>query len=268
MDRDIRKEITTLLWFRLSETLNNDPLTVDIDGLISGGMEHYLQKVKLGIGAQNDKVAASMMIKRYAFLSAMALFTMSHYDRGLNVQTSNLILVSHFDDEHWLPKFYFKDLTFEAVSDNREQWRERYVENIFANHISILVDQLSKITKISKLILWENVAVYLFWLYENVLNDNDERKHLIESDFRYVIQEAPGYVFGTYNHNPLSKFDSDKIYHAATDKYIRPRKTCCYSYQVKGSNKRCITCPCFQVDEEGRCQSEQSFCTTIRSVNE
>jgi ferric iron reductase protein FhuF len=269
MVNDTSKDITTLLWFRLGETLNNEPLTIEVDSLLSGEIEDYISRIMIGIGAPNDKVAASMLMKRYAFFAAMALFTMSHSDRGLNIRTSNVTLVSHYEDGLWLPKFYLKDLSFESVSGDRRAWREQYVKDLFANHIYILMEELSKVTKISKLILWENIAVYLFWLYESVLNESSvERKKIIEEDFRYLLYEAPDSVFGGYNHNPLTKYDSEKIFNSNTEKYIRYRKTCCFSYQLEGSHKRCNTCPCFQLDVEGGCLSEQSFCSTIRSVNE
>lgn len=269
MVNDTSKDITTLLWFRLSENVNQELLTIEVDSLLSGEMEDYISRVMVGIGAPNDKVTASMIMKRYAFFAAMALFTMSHSDRGLNIRTSNVTLVSHYEDGLWLPKFYLKDLSFESVSGDRQAWREQYVKDLFANHVYLLMDQLSKITKISKLILWENIAVYLFWLYESVLDDsNEERKRIIEEDFRYLFYEAPGSVFGEYNHNPLTKYDSGKIFNPVTEKYIRYRKTCCFSYKLEGNHKRCKTCPCFQLDERRWCLSEQSFCSTIRSVDE
>jgi ferric iron reductase protein FhuF len=269
MVSDTSKDITTLLWFRLSETLNTEPLTIEVDSLLSGNLEDYISKVMVGIGAPNDKVTASMIMKRYAFFAAMALFTMSHSDRRINIRTNNVTLVSHYEDGLWLPKLYLKDLSFEFVSGDRQLWREQYVKGIFANHIYLLMDQLSKITKISKLILWENIAVYLFWLYESVLNESsEERKEIIEEDFRYLFYDAPGSVFGEYNHNPLTKYNSENIFNPDTEKYIRYRKTCCFSYKLEGNHKRCKTCPCFQMDSEGGCLSEQSFCSTIRSVDE
>jgi ferric iron reductase protein FhuF len=269
MVNDTSKDITTLLWFRLSEALNKEPLTIEVDTLLSGEMDNYISRVMVGIGAPNEKVTASMIMKRYAFFAAMSLFTMSHSDRGLNIRTSNVTLVSHYEDGLWLPKFYLKDLSFEAVHGDRPVWREQYVKNLFANHIYLLMDQLTQISKISKLILWENIAVYLFWLYESVLEEsNEERKRIMAEDFRYLFYEAPGHVFGEYNHNPLTKYDSEKIFNPDTEKYIRYRKTCCFSYQLEGHPKRCNTCPCFQSNAEGGCLSEQSFCTTIRSVNE
>jgi ferric iron reductase protein FhuF len=261
-------DMTTLLWFRLSETLNREDLTIEAFDLLSGNLESYVQKVKLAIGAPNEKVAASMIVKRYAFLAAMGIFTMSHSDRKLNLIPSNVTLVSHYEEEHWLPKFYLKDIQFQLMQGDRNADREQYMKDLFANHISLLIHQLSRITNTSKLILWENVAVYLFWLYESVLNSNEERKMVLEDDFHYLFYEAPGSVFGPYNHNPLTKYDSEKVYQVAVDKFIRFRKTCCYSYQLDSKQKRCATCPCFQSEEGGTCQSEQSFCSTIRSVNE
>lgn len=267
MVRALDKDFTPLFDFRLAETMNNDELSISIDSLMNDGLVTYLHKVKIEIGAANDKVAGSMLIKRYAFLAVIALYTMSKYDRKLNVNPNNLTLVSSYADGLWLPKFYFVDQNFEAIVGNREHFREQYVRDIFANHIFLLIDLVSKTTNISKLVLWENIAVYLFWLYENVLSADKEQNEWIEKDFRYIFYEAPGNVFGTYHNNPLTKYDSEKIYNLATEKFIRARKTCCFSYQLE-SGKRCSTCPCLQLDEEGRCQSEPSFCSTIRSVND
>ncbi|MHC0038207.1 IucA/IucC family C-terminal-domain containing protein [Pseudoneobacillus sp. C159] len=262
-------DITTLSWFRLGESVNTDPLTIELDRLLSGEMESYLQKVMVGIGAPNEKVAASIFMKRYAFFAVMALFTMSHSDRKINIQTSNVTLVSHFEDGHWLPRFFLKDLNLYESNEVREKWREGYIKDLFVTHLYPLMDQLSKVTNVSKLILWENIAVYLFWLYETVLVDSsDEQKQKMEEDFRYLFYEAPGSLFGDYHQNPLTQFDGEKIFYPAAGKEIRTRKTCCFNYKLVGNQKRCNTCPCYRLDEEGRCQNEQSFCTTIRSVNE
>lgn len=249
MDRLMSKDLTTLLEFRLSETINKEPLTVNVQSLFDEGIKEYLNQVMDKIGAPNQKVAASLFIKRYAFLAVIALYSMSHFNRRLNVNPSNLILVSYHEDKQWLPKFYFKDLTFTSVKGSREHWREQYVKDIFANHLSILIDQVSEETHLSKLILWENTAVYLFWLYESLLAKGDKQ---IAEDFRYIFREAPGHVFGSYNQNPLTKYETKKVFKPATDHFIRPRKTCCFSYQLIENSKKCSTCPCVQLNEKHR----------------
>lgn len=70
-----------------------------------------------------------------------------------------------------------------------------------------------KETNISKTILWENVAIYIYWLYEKDLlsHENDEIRKRTKEDFHYLINEAPGNIFRNCNRNPLKKYYNDPV---------------------------------------------------------
>ena len=87
-------------------------------------------------------------------------------------------------------------------------------------------------TKQSKLILWDNIAIYLFWLYETVLPKNRRtQKYRIEpkEDFDYLISEAPETLFGNEHTNPIKRYYHKKVYIEDLQEEVRVRTTCCFS---------------------------------------
>ncbi|MCG3005583.1 hypothetical protein KZ291_33940, partial [Escherichia coli] len=62
---------------------------------------------------------------------------------------------------------------------------------------------LNQYTGISKRVLWENIAVYLLWLYDQLKEDNNVNQLQLEDDFTYLFYEAAGNQFGQYEVNPL-----------------------------------------------------------------
>ena len=107
------------------------------------------------------------------------------------------------------------------------------------------MDAISKSAKISKMILWENVAVYIFWLYEKILSqaEDHEVKERAQEDFSFLIETAIGKLFGRYHSNPIAGFHTEPVYQEESDTYIRIRKTCCFSYLLKDKGSYCKTCP-------------------------
>ena len=59
--------------------------------------------------------------------------------------------------------FILTVLNIEIAKENRYEWREKALKEFFSENAHILINQLSKVTKQSKLILWENIAIYRFW---------------------------------------------------------------------------------------------------------
>ena len=64
---------------------------------------------------------------------------------------------------------------------------KKRLKEFFSKNIHILIDQLSKVTKQSKLILWENIAIYIFWLYETVLHKIRGRRNTESSKEKIFI---------------------------------------------------------------------------------
>lgn len=209
-------------------------------------MGAYLERFNEGLKAPDTKTAASVFMKRHAFLAALFLYSMSAFNKKLDVSPENIILADAIKDGLWLPEFYLKSKSAEVCPPGqREAWRSEAVRHLFADNLIPVMDAISKSSKISKMILWENVAVYIFWLYEKILSASEDQEVRMRAaeDFSFLVESAPGKLFGRYQKNPLARF-----YHKPTDQeenytFTRTRQTCCYSYKLKEKGGYCKTCP-------------------------
>lgn len=208
-------------------------------------LKDFIENLTMMIKAPSVKVTASIFMKRYAFVAVMSLYAMTVWNKMINVSINDLSMQNPEQGKAWLPSFSIKNV---SESDekwsghDRKEWRARVLHELFAENISLLIDKFEKTFKISKLILWENIAVYLFWLYEVEMKDVVNPNKM--EDFRFLIFEAEGKLFGAYKINPLKKYYSEKKNTAASDDEIRIRKTCCYNYTLQGASTNCKTCPC------------------------
>lgn len=224
-------------------------------------LKDFLKNLSTAIGAPSEKVAASIFIKRYAFLVVMSLYAMTAWNKKLNLTLDNIKMESAQQGKDWLPGISFKDVSVQDWDgSDRSEWRASVLKDLFANNIYPLISQLEKTVGNSKLILWENIAVYLFWLYETELKVCE---HVAE-DFRYLISEAEGKLFGRYDLNPLQKYFAEKTYLKEWDAEVRVRKTCCFTYQLP-AGKRCKTCPCTHFAKDRRCHNGENICEAVRS---
>lgn len=232
--------------FRLTVERHDSKLSANVLQLLNADfLRKYISELQPRINAANKGVAASMLAKRYSFFAVLILYVMTVHNKALKALPENVSIETEAGQDIWLPKIRLDDLdVLEAPSDNREQWRDALISELFAKNMNLFLTALSKETKISKYILWENVSVYIFWLYETLLSETQDdaiRKRAAE-DFEYVVQKANGSLFGSYNTNPLARYYSVKGYVKELDDTVRLRKTCCLSYlSEKGS--RCKTCP-------------------------
>ncbi|MEK4230820.1 IucA/IucC family C-terminal-domain containing protein [Solibacillus sp. FSL H8-0538] len=225
---------------RLTTEKMNASLSIETTKLLDESyLKEYIVALQRNIGATNIKVAASIFIKRYAFLSVIYLYTMTNNKR-LNISFDNVSLETKDSNEIWLPFFYFHHLEVQALEGNRQEWRASCIELLFKEHISPILDILSNVTKVSKLVLWENIAVYIFWLYETVILEEEISRNIVkraQEDFQYIISSPSSKLFGDYSENPLARY-----YKGEVRTICRNRITCCYSHLTK-SQKYCKTCP-------------------------
>jgi ferric iron reductase protein FhuF len=219
----------------------------------------FMKKLSYLIGAPSERTAASIFIKRYAFIAVISLFAMTASNKKLNLSLDNIEMEEAERGKDWLPMISLKNSSTEEWNGvDRDEWRKGVYRDLFAHNIYPIIEHFEKTFKVSKLILWENIAVYLFWLYEKELSDNENPN--VQNDFNFLIKEAEGNLFGKYHLNPIQKYFSEKI---AQDE-VRMRKTCCFTYQL--GTKRCKTCPCSHIAKDGVCYNEESFCGAVRSI--
>ncbi|WP_052427406.1 IucA/IucC family C-terminal-domain containing protein [Neobacillus niacini] len=219
----------------------------------------FMKNLALTIGAPSERTAASIFIKRYAFIAVISLFAMTTGNKKMNLSLDNIEMEEVERGKDWLPMISLKDSSIEEwYGEDRDEWRKSVYRDLFANNIYPIIEHFEKTFKISKLILWENIAVYLFWLYETELKDSENPNIL--NDFRFLIMEAEGNLFGKYNLNPIQKYYSEKSF----PDEVRIRKTCCLTYQL--GSKRCKTCPCTHIAKDGVCYDGENICGAVRSI--
>ncbi|WP_430483020.1 siderophore-iron reductase FhuF [Rossellomorea marisflavi] len=192
------------------------------------------------IGTEDCMAAASIFMKRYAFTAAMALMAMTCWNRKMDVNPENMILVDHMKSGLWLPRVHMKNVGMEAFHSNEE--KRTYLQNLFQNTIVPIIQAVNSTFNVPEMILWENVAVYIYWVYETddfFMGEGNESDR--EEDFRMILSEENAHWFGTCRKNPLNRFFREKS--PVDGEMIRVRKTCCFSYRLDGATGKCITCP-------------------------
>lgn len=246
---------TNLQKYRLAPELKN---SFNIASLLDETfLKAFIVDLSNAIGAPSEKTAASIFVKRYAFIAVMSLYAMTAWNKKLNTALSNIDMESPEKGKDWLPSFSLTDTNGLAWNGNdRSEWRKEVLTDLFAKNIYPIIEKLEKMFGISRLILWENIAVYIFWLYETELKDLNNENVL--NDFVFLMLEAEGALFGRYKRNPLQKYYAEKV------EEVRMRKTCCFSYQLP-AGKRCKTCPCMQITKDRRCHDGESICSAVRS---
>lgn len=248
-----------------------------LEGMISASslldperLEAFISELKTTFRTDYDKVAASIFIKRYAFLAVISLYSMSAWNKKLNLDPDNIFIEPPSGDAKWLPKFYFASTEMEegqSGGTSGDRWpfpkekafQVEVLSGLFAGHLNPLVNRLARMTGVSKLILWENIAVYIMWLYETVLE--------YDRELDFIFNEAGGELFGSYHSNPLKKFYTGKTYVDDLDEMVRIRQTCCFSYLTGEKAARCKTCPCRKLEMEGKCSNgPENVCDAVRSI--
>ncbi|ACT12570.1 MULTISPECIES: IucA/IucC family C-terminal-domain containing protein [Pectobacterium] len=202
------------------------------------------------------KITASLLAKRIGFLTtAASLYAMSVYNKGLNMTLDNSVL--EFGHAHlWTSTMPLYDLTVSQPDwEQRDAWRDSFFETLFAHHLSPILHSLSAVSGAPPRILWENVAVRVFSLYEQRIEWDDPAAvcapgmtlaQQVQQDFDALLA-APGERFGC-DDNPLTPFFRAKTRvpvtgRAVSFREVRFRRTCCFYYKASQPQEYCQNCP-------------------------
>ena len=215
-------------------------------GLVPGGLPFadllkpdelpgILDRVIERTGALNRRAGASLLIKRMSFYAVIHLYAMTALKKKVCADMNSIQLVEKDPSSSlWLPDFYFGSFLVEAEGGIRENWRDGVLQHVFAETLYPLIALLQKQTRLSKKIMWENIAVYVSWIYDEMMKSREVPLETAAKDRHYIFYEAAGDLFGTCENNPLSSY-------ANVDK---ARTTCCLSYMLNGKGKKkCANCP-------------------------
>jgi ferric iron reductase protein FhuF len=230
------------------------PLSFTALELLDGEKCHdMIARLAETIGGAPLVAVASQFSKKYTFMVIVpALFTMSVLNKGLDLSLGNVVIDLEQPGEKSPFAAQLKRWTVTKPGSRREAWRERLVTQLIGRHVVPLWHQLHESTGVPLAILWENFALYVYWLYETKLVglEGEERKR-VETDYHYLLNETPASLYAE-KIQPLARFHSPKCWPAHAPEPVRIRKTCCLYYQV--GDKTCKTCPrnCFTITEPCR----------------
>jgi ferric iron reductase protein FhuF len=234
--------------FRLTTNISPDPKfsVPSINLLDETKCLAYLDRVRGIFQSSSTLVTASQFSKRYSFLAiAPSLYAMTMFNKGLDFCAENCMIESAYQDKTWLPKVRLTNwLVTPHIDGNRHEWRDHIIKNIFAGNIAKVWRAISKAGNIPMAILWENTAIYVYWLYEKRIGEeaSDQQISRVHEDFQYLLSEAPASLFGE-KENPLGRYFSPQITTTSSSQEVRIRKTCCYYYQISPNKDYCSTCP-------------------------
>lgn len=198
----------------------------------------FLEKLMKEIKAPNPQVAASMLSKRYAYLTvASTLYSMVIFNGALSMPVK---ACSIGEDR----KLYIQEGLSEwldAEGKKRSDWCEMVLSDLFINHITPLVNSLNKTSRVSSSILWENIAIRINSIYRKTLaiKLDSNKVYRLKSDYNF-LKNASGDVFNL-KENPIKSYL--KIEESLK---LNPyRKTCCMYYKLGENDKGnfCNICP-------------------------
>lgn len=191
-------------------------------------------------------VAASQLAKQYSFSVALpALYAMSALNERINFSLDNVLIHIGTQDQTSF-ELHLRDWETISLQGDRGVKREQLLKTLFTHHISPLWNHLQQLTGISRFVLWENLAVYVYWLYEEKLNMNETgADSFARDDFHHLLFNVPSGMFQE-KIQPLKHFYHPPDRSSGSEKPVRFRKTCCLYYLTNAGRKCCSNCPRLQ----------------------
>ncbi|HET7522268.1 MAG TPA: IucA/IucC family C-terminal-domain containing protein [Bacillales bacterium] len=197
-----------------------------------------LEKIGKKLNSPSPLVTASQFSKRYSFMVAVpALYAMAVFDKGMNATLGNCRIGPSAAPDVWMPHLQLDDdECLPAPLHDRHSWRDTIFKRLFKENLSIVNRMLTALTSVPETILWENTALYVFWLFEERMKQSDTpQAEQIKEDFHHLVFADEGEVFGK-SANPLQPFYSRKHLNG-----VRVRQTCCLYYKLPEADF-CSTC--------------------------
>ncbi|WP_147534585.1 (2Fe-2S)-binding protein [Bacillus marasmi] len=215
-------------------TLSNEKIpTVHID-TADDTLETLLHYAKNRIGNGRDRVAVSMLFRRYAFVITAQLFMLSKHRLAWQGDIQDISIIDDPDDKQWLPTFLFRKNDWLNVEEANVEEAFRTILYKFA---ASLLHPLATKTKTSKLVLWENIWAYTLWMYDGLLKESCIQTS-VENDLSILLGDEVW--IGIEKRSPFKKYLGEKTVPESVQSY--KRVTCCFYYEIDGNDK-CAYCP-------------------------
>lgn len=191
------------------------------DILLPETREQTLLEIQDILDAPNLAVTASTIGKRVGFLGAVLTYAYLHYGMKFTIDVNEIALTKSETNSKWLPNYY---LGHACVISDEEVDVEWIATNVYGKLLAPVIDSLSKVKGLSRIVLLENCYIYMTWIFE--------KKKLDMAIFHKLV-ELPSERFGTGKSHPLQLFSQN----------CETRTTCCLYYLLPDAEKNCKKCP-------------------------
>jgi ferric iron reductase protein FhuF len=208
-------------------------------------LQVFLDSQKTELGTDSTLAAASQLVKRVGYLAAVPpLFTAAVFGKALDMDFDTCFLVQRRQGDVWMPRLFLADASAADLGDGeRYVLFERFARQLFGD-LAEVVQAVSAAASVPRSLLWENIAIYVYWLYESRLMEECDNGVRLQAwgDFEFILHELPASVFGE-RANPLHKFHKEKTVPTSGEEAVRIRQTCCFAYETGKGKSFCKTCP-------------------------
>ena len=185
-------------------------------------LDQHLTRLTTEFGSPTRAHAASMTAKRIGYIAALMIYALNKHAVLIHPKVSTFVTIAkESTNTSWKPVYSFPLETAEPLQSTVE-W---ITQELYAQTIVPIVELLSKERGISRVVLFENIFIYIRWIFISKLQDNITFQQLIESS---------ALEFGVKKLHPIALYESGRS---------TLRKTCCLYYQTHDAVKTCKTCP-------------------------
>ncbi|MGM8215423.1 (2Fe-2S)-binding protein [Bacillaceae bacterium W0354] len=216
-----------------------EDVSVSLDELLDEEfLLSYLNDISEYFNTDNIFIVGSQLMKRLAFNVVLPpLYLMTVHRMKLDLDFRKMWIAPNIVGDLWLPNLYLEDFTVEELPDDE---RKTYLSELF-NKINDLVNVISKVTRVPKPNLWENMAVYIYWLYEKKFKDDRfvDVADRVAMDFEFLVHRLGADAFDGMCNQLKNFYWGRRIEEDGT----RIRRTCCFHYGANEARKTCKTCP-------------------------
>lgn len=210
--------------------------------LTEAGIRRLLPEAKRLYRCSDDKVAASLFIKRYAHpLAGGGMYAFSRLGRLLDPDKWSFVLILDVSgDIHAIGEPELEP----DMGEGRLLARDRQIQLLFKEHFNHLFRLMNQVSGLSRKVLWANVANVLEYYYDLWAAEAQitTQERLWQEDRNWVLHEAGGALYGQYEANPLA-FNYRVIPHPIQKgNMLRIREVCCLKFR-SDQGLHCTTCP-------------------------
>jgi len=209
------------------------------------------------------RVAAAVSNKIYHWIvlpGVLALMTLAGIGLDASIENASLVFEDGELQSLWLhsldntaiypPRFpvLIPSNYSGKIISSVDELHQFVFTNLFQQHLSILIDRVHTLTKVSKKTLWGNAANTCNGTYEDLSECTINNEAVL--DYQTLLEKP--FIPVTHKRNPLYKLMKTETLNEPVPSEIRVRATCCLFFKIPPGDTKCGNCPLMTPEERVR----------------